>query len=371
VAIKTAYSNNKNEKEAVNELKQKIYNEKDKIIIFFASSSFNQKKLNSEMFKAFPKTTIIGCSTAGELVSGKMLNNSIVVMSLSTDIVDDAKAVLVENIKEQNNIKKAFLSLEKYYNIKMSEMDPAKYVGIILTDGLAGAEEKLMETIGDLTNITFIGGAAGDDLKFKQTFVYANGESYSNTAILAVMHVPKGFDVIKTQSFDVLKKKLVVTKADEKNRQVIEFNNKPAVEEYARQLGVKSDKIADVFMHNPVGLMIGKEPYVRSPQKVVDTKICFYCNIKEGSDLSILASRDIVKDTKKAVEAKLKEIEGCEGMINFHCILRTLELNQKKQSEKYAKIFEKIPMIGFSTYGEEYVGHINQTSTILVFKRIE
>jgi len=26
-----------------------------------------------------------------------------------------------------------------------------------------------------------------------------------------------------------------------------------------------------------------------------------------------------------------------------------------------------IPAVGFSTYGEQYLGHVNQTSTILVF----
>jgi len=50
------------------------------------------------------------------------------------------------------------------------------------------------------------------------------------------------------------------------------------------------------------------------------------------------------------------------------CILRTLELESKGITEAYGKLFTDIPTIGFSTYGEEYIGHINQTSTMLVFK---
>lgn len=56
------------------------------------------------------------------------------------------------------------------------------------------------------------------------------------------------------------------------------------------------------------------------------------------------------------------------GIVNFHCILRTLDLERQGQTEAYGRIFADIPTIGFSTYGEEYVGHINQTSTMLLFQ---
>jgi len=94
----------------------------------------------------------------------------------------------------------------------------------------------------------------------------------------------------------------------------------------------------------------------------------FYCNVLEGMELSLLNSTDIVKDTKKAIDDKKKELGNISAIINFHCILRTLELENKGITEAYGKLFTDIPTIGFSTYGEEYIGHINQTSTMLVFK---
>ena len=78
--------------------------------------------------------------------------------------------------------------------------------------------------------------------------------------------------------------------------------------------------------------------------------------------------KNIIIDTKQAIENKIAEMGTVSGIINFHCILRTLELEQKNQTEAYGKIFSDIPTIGFSTYGEEYIGHMNQTSTMLVFK---
>ncbi|MGD9209353.1 MAG: hypothetical protein PVI90_01185, partial [Desulfobacteraceae bacterium] len=73
-------------------------------------------------------------------------------------------------------------------------------------------------------------------------------------------------------------------------------------------------------------------------------------------------------DTKKAIEKKMVEMGSISAIINFHCILRTLELEKKNTIDDYGRLFTKIPTIGFSTYGETFLGHINQTSTMLVFK---
>ena len=35
---------------------------------------------------------------------------------------------------------------------------------------------------------------------------------------------------------------------------------------------------------------------------------------------------------------------------------------------EYGEIFKDVPTIGFSTYGEQFIGHMNQTSAMLVFK---
>jgi len=338
------------------------------IVIYFASSSFDSSTLNQSMQAAFEDAEVFGCSTSGEIVSGHMLKNSVVAMGLNGDLIDDVKVAVVENIDQGPDVTAAFASFEAHTGQKMEDLDFTKYVGLILIDGLRGAEESIMDQIGDLTNITFIGGSAGDDLKFEQTHVYANGRAHTNAAVLALLKVKNGFDIIKTQSFKVLDRNLKVTKADEAKREVLEFNDKPAAVAYAEAVGDTVENADSHFMHNPVGLMVGDEPYVRSPQQVNGQNMVFYCNVLEGMDLSLLESSDIIKDTTAAVESKKEELGKVEGLINFHCILRTLELESKGQTEAYGKIFSDIPTIGFSTYGEEYIGHINQTSTMLVFR---
>jgi hypothetical protein len=364
----TAYSTKESIDDVILDIKSQFSGLDAKMVIYFASSYFDSNEISKKMQDAFNSATIFGCTSCGEIVSGKMLNNSVVAMAFSSNIVEDVKVEVLENLKESINIKPMIKSFEDYFKTPIDEMDITKYVGIILIDGLSGAEEKIMDKIGYRVNLTVIGGSAGDDLNFKQTLVYANGRSYTNSAILALMKLKRGFDVIKTESFDILDNKFIVTKANEAQREVIEFNGVPAVKAYSEATYSKMSDAHNYFMHHPVGVIIDGKPYVRSPQKMNGSSIVFYCTIPEGMEVSLLESANIIKDTDNAIKAKLKELGSISGMINFHCILRTLELENNGSCEEYGEIFSSIPTIGFCTYGEEYLGHINQTSTILVFK---
>jgi hypothetical protein len=366
--IKTAYSIKDSVADAVSDIKGQ-FNEPDiRMVVYFASSRFDHDEISKEMQAAFNGATVFGCTTAGEIVSGKMLFDSVVAMAFGPGIVEDVKVGVLENIKEHIDVKPMLKSFEDYFKTPLDDMDLSKYVGILLVDGLSGAEERIMDKIGYRVNLTIIGGSAGDDLKFKETHVYANGRSYTNSAILALIRLKRGFDIIKTESFDILDDKFIVTKADEARREVAEFNGMPAAVAYSEAIYTDVFDAPNHFMHHPVGVIIDGKPYVRSPQKLNGNSMVFYCNIPEGMEVALLESTDIVKDTDNAIKEKLKETGPISGMINFHCILRTLELDRNGSLERYGELFSEVPAIGFSTYGEEYLVHINQTSTILVFK---
>jgi hypothetical protein len=365
--IVSGYSSNPSVDAAVAEL-QEQFSKDAKLVIFYASSTYDAEAVSAKMQEAFPAATVFGCSTAGEIASGKMLKNSITAMAFNAQALSEVEVAVVENVQDEKGVEQAFAAFEKRFGAKMLDLNPKRYVGLVLVDGLSGAEERVIDRIGDLTDITFIGGSAGDDLKFAATHVYANGKSYRNAAVLALLKPTVEFSFIKTQSFKILPEKLVVTKACEEKREVLEFNGKPAAVAYAEALGTTVEEAAGRFMHNPVGLVIDDEPYVRSPQQIKGDSMLFYCGVIEGMELSILESTDIIEDTAKAIQDAKAKLHGISGIINFNCILRTLELEQKQATESYGALFADVPTVGFSTYGEQYIGHINQTATMLVFK---
>ncbi len=364
--IRTAYST-KELPEAVAELKQGCKTAQPRVVLYFASTKYDSAKLGTEMQKAFPNSILAGCSTAGEIITGQMLSGSVVAMFLDSEIVEDAAYAVVENVASEPTLASAFKHFEEHFHSPLSALDIHKYVGIILVDGMSGAEECLMEKIGDYTDLLFVGGSAGDDLKFQRTQVFADGKAFNNAAALLVLKVRNGFDVLKTQSFGITAKTLVATEVDMANRRVIQFNGRPALDAYAEAIGVAPEQVPERFLQHPLGLMVDGEPFVRSPRGVQDRSLLFYCHIREGMELSVLDSKDIVTDTRHAVEAKKAERQVA-GLIDFHCILRTLQLRAENQCQQYGSIFSGIPTVGFSTYGEEYLAHMNQTSTMLLFR---
>ena len=365
--IKTACSTKKLP-DAVWELGQRRGDIKPRVVIYFASPHYDPAGLSKQMKKAFPGSTLAGCTAAGEICGNKMLTESIVAMFLDQDVVEDAACAVVEQVHGELRLGEPLRQVAAHFQTPISALDLRKHVGIILIDGLSGAEERLMEKIGDLTDLFFVGGAAGDNLEFRATQVAADGRAYTDAAVLLVLRLKNGFDILKTQSFRGTGKTLVANEVNEARRRVIQFNHRPALAAYAEAVGVAPEKAAALFMRHPLGLMVQGEPYVRSPQRVENGSMLFFCQIKGGMELQVLDATDIVTDTRTALEAKKRELGEIAGLIDFQCILRTLQLRDENKCDQYGELFAGIPAVGFSTYGEEFLGHINQTSTILLFR---
>lgn len=371
--ILSAFSTKSIEEEIVSEIKHELSSCNAKLVIYFASPHLNQNKLSQLMQETFENSTVVGCSSAGEQIDGHLLSHSVVAMALSSNIIADVKHELIDLTEETLDVDQAFLSFEKHFNESSYTMDMSKYVGLILIDGLCMREENLMDLIGNRTNVYFLGGSAGDNLNFTKTYVFADGKVYTNTAALILLKVKDmvQFNVIKTQSFKASNKLLVANKVNENTREVIEFNHKPALLEYANAVGASSLVEAPTyFKKNPVGLMVdSNDIFIRSPQQAKGTSILFYCNILEGMEVQLLEATDIIDDTRKAIEDNIAQYGKIDGILNFDCIQRRLALEEKAIVEEYGSIFSNIPTIGLTTYGEAFIGHMNLTSTMLVFRQ--
>ena len=106
-------------------------------------------------------------------------------------------------------------------------------------DGLSLREEPVTHALQSaLGGIPLVGGSAGDGTNFGSTHIYFEGRFWPDSAILILVATRLPFKLFKTQHFVALDERLVVTDTDPALRIVKEIDELPAVQEYARILGV-------------------------------------------------------------------------------------------------------------------------------------
>ncbi len=84
---------------------------KPRIVIYFASTKYDPAMLGKQMKDAFPDSILVGCSTAGEITSGKMLSGSVVAMFLGPEVVEDAAVAVIEDLMLRSCRKKGLRGL--------------------------------------------------------------------------------------------------------------------------------------------------------------------------------------------------------------------------------------------------------------------
>lgn len=341
-------------------------------IIAFWSAAHDGKKLVAALNERYPSAQLLGCSSAGEFNERSDTVGGVSAIALPGSTVRAAHGALASFDKGVDvGIRTAAQKLAKKVGGDLRSLDPKRYVGVVLFDGLHMREEAANEALGAAApQLVFVGGSAGDDLAFKETRVFYNGESSTDGAALLLLEMAVPFTIAKTCSFVPTKHQFTITRADEANRVVYELDGRPVLEVYAKAAGTTPDKLdGAIFMSNPVGMMLDGEPWIRSPQMALpDGGLKFYCAITEGSEVHLMRSTDLVGETRQAMSRAAKAVGGkAGGVVAFNCILRRLELDALKAHDGFLAAFSGLPTAGFHTYGESYLGHMNQTCTALVF----
>jgi hypothetical protein len=355
----------------VRALREDLAGQPAAVVLYFASSDYEPMDLAGPLTAAFPEASVVGCSTAGEFTDRTTGVHGISAAALPAELVGRHAAGLGEIASSAiEGTDDAVRAVERGLGVSLRSLDPERWFGLVLIDGMNGKEEAVNERLGTAAPLlNVVGGSAGDDLKFERTWV-ALGTSISWAGVVLLVLEPLvTFEVVKTCSFAPTGNVWRVTKADTEARTVWELDGVPALDRYAEAVGIAPDQVDESsFMEHPVGLMIDGEPFIRSPQQVVgDRGIRFYCQILEGMDVELMSSGDLIGDTAEAIGRARDELAGSSGAVLFNCILRRLEIDAKDLAEPFLHALGDIPCAGFHTYGESWLGHINQTLTGVIF----
>ncbi|MBV9775403.1 MAG: FIST C-terminal domain-containing protein [Gemmatimonadetes bacterium] len=341
-------------------------------VVFFCSHHHDGAALSAALRARYPDAEVVGCTTAGEFTESGHGRGGVSALALGEGVVRACRGALARfggGVEE--GIRAAARGMEEGLGIELRSADASRYVGVVLVEGLRGKEEEANHALGMVApTLQFVGGSAGDDLDFRETRVFHNGEASDDGAALLLMEMAVPFTVTKTCSFEPTEHAFTITRADVASRTVYEVDGRPVLEAYADAVSAGSGALdGGVFMRHPWGMMLDREPWIRSPQQALaDGGLKFYCQIEEGMRLHVMRGTDLIGQTDASVRRAAGELGGrVGGGLIFNCILRRLELDRAEAHDPFRATFAGFPAAGFHTYGESYLGHINQTCTGLLF----
>lgn len=333
-------------------------NTKNTLIILFGSSKLDTiRSPLSELTDFFSNATIMGASTAGEIIQDELYDESLVaaVMHFESTKISAVYEPLQETCKANTVGKNIATKLFK---------DDLKAI-FVLSDGLNINGSQLTEGIASIVgkDVVVTGGLAGDGDRFELTWIMVDGKPVDEyvSAVglygkdINVRHGSKG-------GWDSLGVERIVTKS--KDNILYELDDQPALEIYQKYLGDQASGLPATGLLFPLEL---KETSDASESKVrtilavndKDGSITFAGDIPEGSFVTLMkANYDrLIDGANAAADAVKLDDYNDEDILSLaiSCVGRRLVLKQRAEEELEATLDvlpKGVKQIGFYSYGE-------------------
>ncbi len=334
------------------------------LIIVFSSVVFDQKIMLQGIRSVTKETPLLGCSTAGEIITTGPSKNSVVVMAIATDGLEF-------HLGRGENIKQDATAAGKQLAQDLLSKTKAGKVMMMMPDGLAGNGADIVRGIQEVLGANFLiaGGAAGDDFLFKETYEYYNGEVLNGAVVGAMVSDEAKFGIGVRHGWQPIGAAKRVTKS--KGNVLYELDGKPAIHIYEEYFGkeaeaLRSEPLARMAITYPLGLRIphSDEYLIRDPITVGEKgEINCAAEVPEGSEIKLMmgSKEAAIAAATQAAEQCLTQVKTRGGSkvttaIIFNCIARDKVLGQDAKDEIAAirkTLGDNVEFIGFYTYGEQ------------------
>ncbi len=351
-------------KEAALLAKIQLKQEKASLALIFFSIHYSGEEILRGAKEVLPETKIIGCSTAGIILSSGLENQGVALLlifseelNLGLGLAEDIVAK-GERLKGQALAKSALESLGAH----------KKSVFMMLSDGLIANGSELARGVQDVlgNSFPFIGGASSDDFNFKQTFQLFQNRVLTNSAVGILFGGEINFGLGTKHGWSPLGKPRVATLAE--GNILREIDGAPAIKIYEEYFGKDIEelykiKLATMAILYPLGVYVAgeKEYLLRNAIDVTrDGALICHGEIPQGAEIRLMmgnkdaclaASKEAAQEVIGNMKGKIPKVAIVFNSISRQKILGKLA-NKEIEIVKSA-LGGKTPVIGFYTYGED------------------
>jgi diguanylate cyclase (GGDEF)-like protein/PAS domain S-box-containing protein len=317
-------------------------------------------QLLSELTELLPDAVIIGSTTDGEIMDGRVSSGK-VVLSFTQFENTTLKAASIEHKKDG------------YYSgqyIAKMLIGPSTKLLLCFVDGLHTNGEEFLNGITSVNESVIVaGGHAGDNNLFTQTYVFTKEIICSKGAVAVALN-SKHLHVHRDYSFNwhPIGNELTITKAEE-NR-IYTIDEKSAVETYAYYLGEGISKgLPGIGVEFPLIVNRNGSNIARAAiAKNEDGSLIVGGNIYTGEKVRIGYgnSKEILKRSHNILNSTSQK--PSEVIFVYSCMTRKYFMGEEIESE-IMPLQQIAPVSGFFTYGEFFTNDhrelFNQTMTLI------
>ncbi len=333
------------------------------LVLLFCSSLYPQAKIVQTVYSTLHPKTLIGCSSAGEIISSGPLKRSLVVLLFSSDRIAVA-AGFGESVHENPRQAGQRASFMAAQGIKKE-----RHAFLIFPDGLAGNGSDILRGCQEALGTSFLiaGGSAADDYSFKKTFQFFQDKVLTNSVVGALFGGEVSMGVGIRHGWNPIGKPRKVTKSY-LNR-VDELDGSPAANLYAEYFGsvaeeLKQESLARLTLAYPLGMSIpGEEEYLLRNVLRVDPAtgaLIYSADIPEQSHVRLMMSshETILSAARRAALQALNGLNGKKPLfaLVFNSVARKklLRFQAKEEIQTIQQALgESVPLAGFYSYGEQ------------------
>ncbi len=342
--------------EIMDQCNEKLEGRTPKAGLLFASIDMEHEELVGAINKAWPGIQLIGCSTDGELSSEYgFCEDSVALMLFSSEHIDMTAGI---GLNMSKNIPQACKNAR---DAALSKTGQKPAFCIITPDSLTASGHEIVKSLklslGD--EISFFGGTAGDQWRFKGTYQYFCDEVLTDSLPLLLFSGDLLFSAGVSSGWRPVGSPGVITRSQ--GPIVHEIDNIPAIEFYRRYLGEDATPGGEF----PLAILNDKDEmlYLRATGGFVDEDsgaITYFADMPNDTKVQItVADRDgIIEGCQNSIEMALKnypEGKTPDVGIIFSCSARKLLLGTRTKDE-HSLLVEKLggdtELIGFYGYGE-------------------
>jgi hypothetical protein len=328
------------------------------VLVFGGRQLIGEEAKFAEIRKMYPRSSLLLCSTAGEILGAQVRDNSLALSAIYFE-----KTPLKFAYADIHAFEESYEVGKKLAN-DLKQEDPVHVM--IFADGLRVNGTQLIRGINEVlpANVSVTGGLVGDGYDFKKTLVGFN-EAGKENKVAAVGFYGSALRVGygSLGGWDPFGVERTITKS--KNNILYEVDGRPALALYKEYLGEQAKGLPGTGLLFPLRLRTKEGnrevEVIRSFSGVneEDQSITFFGDMPEGNQVALMkASFDrLIDGAEGAGKMSVEPFHSGHAQlaILISCVGRKLVLKERTEEEVEAvrgEVGEEVAVTGFYSYGE-------------------